>query len=89
MLLPFVDDSARPQDHIVDGARPLGGVVQSKVHRITISSERDAVFDLEGHLGAEVVHQVLADAGKMVNRRYPKLPQLVRGADPRKHQQVG
>ena len=89
VLLPFVHDSAGPQEHVVDSAGPLGRVVQSKVHRITISSERDAVFDLEGHLGAKVVHQVLADAGKMVNRRYPKLPQVVGGADPRKHQQVG
>src|SRR6516162_5674666 len=44
MLLPFVDDSAGPQEHIVDSARSLGGVVQRKVHGITISSERDAVL---------------------------------------------
>ena len=51
--------------------------------------EGDAVFDLEGHLGAEVVHQVLADAGEMTNRWYPELPQLVLGADAREHQQMG
>ena len=63
--------------------------MQSKVHCITISSERNAVFDLKGHLGAEVVHQVLADTRKMMNRLYPRLPQVVLGADAREHQQLG
>src|SRR5215469_3933913 len=34
MLLPFVDDGAGPQDHVVDGARPCGGAVQGKVHGV-------------------------------------------------------
>src|ERR1700730_10453467 len=58
------------------------------MRRIAMGSEGDAVLDLEGHLGAEVVHQVLADAGKMTNHRYAKLLQLVRRADARQHQQV-
>ena len=54
-----------------------------------MSLERNAVLDLEGHLGAEVVPEVLADAGEMTNRRYAELPQMVLGADAREHQQVG
>jgi hypothetical protein len=54
-----------------------------------MSSEGDAVFDLEGHLRADVVTEVLADAQKMTNGGYAKLLQLVLGADPRKHQQMG
>src|SRR5436309_13665575 len=56
--------------HVVDGPRPCGGVVQSKVRCVARSSKRDAVVDLERRLGAEVVPEALADAGEMtVNRR--------------------
>src|SRR5271169_6965430 len=87
-LSPWVDDRAGPQHHIVDGARPFGGVVQSKMRRIGMHLERDAVLDLEGRLGAKVVHQVPADAGEMMDRRYPELLQMLLGADAREHQQV-
>src|SRR6201981_680192 len=53
-----------------------------------MSSERDAVFDLERHLGAEVVREVLADPGEMMNHGYAKLLQLVPGADAREHQEM-
>src|SRR6266852_8686441 len=87
-LLPFVDRRTGPQHHIVDSARPLGGVVQGEMRCIAMSSEGDAVFDLEGHLGAEVVHKVLADTGEMTKRLYPELLQLVLRADAREHEQV-
>jgi hypothetical protein len=48
---------------------------------ITLSGEGDAVFDLERHLGAEMVPEVLADAGEMTNDGYAKLLQLVLRAD--------
>src|SRR5689334_13403186 len=53
-----------------------------------MSSERDAVFDLERHLGAEMVPEVLADPGEMTNHGYAKLLQLVLGANTREHQQM-
>src|SRR5580704_11844940 len=87
-LLPFVDDRAGPQHHIVDGARPFGGVVQTEMRCIAMCSQGDAVFDLEGRLCAEVVHQVLADARKMTNHGYPELLQVVFRADAGEHQQV-
>jgi hypothetical protein len=59
------------------------------MHRIGSSSEGDAFFDLEGHLGAEVIPEVLSDAGEMMNRGYPTWLQLVLGADAREHEQVG
>ena len=59
------------------------------MHRIAMRLERDAVLDLEGRLGAEVVPKVLADAREMTNHGYPELPQLVLGADAREHQQLG
>ena len=63
--------------------------METKVHRISRRREGDAVFDLEGQLGAEVVPEVLADAGEMMHRGYPKLLKLVLGADAREHEQVG
>src|SRR6202040_1815333 len=54
-----------------------------------MSGEGDAVFDLEGHLRAEVVPEVLADAREMTNGGYARLLQLVLGADAREHQQMG
>jgi hypothetical protein len=73
-LLPCVDDRAGLQHHIVDGARACGGLVQREVSCIAMmASEGDAVFDLEGRLGTEVVHQVLADARKMTNHGCPEL----------------
>src|SRR5271163_4269373 len=54
-----------------------------------MSGKGDAVFDLERHLGAEVVPEVLADAREMTNNGYAKLLQLVLGANAREHQQVG
>lgn len=62
--------------------------MQGKMRRIAMRSERDAVFDLEGGLGAEVIHQILADAGEMTNRGYPKLPQMLLGANAREHEQM-
>ena len=59
------------------------------MHRIDTRSERDAVFDLESHLGAEVVHEVLSDAGELVHEGYPKLLQMALGANAREHEQVG
>jgi hypothetical protein len=59
------------------------------VHCIGGSREGDAVFDLEGHLGAEVVHEVLSDAGELTNRGYPEVLQVVLGANAREHEQVG
>ena len=53
-----------------------------------MASEGDGVFDLEGRLGAEVVHQVLADARKMTNHGYPELLQVVFRAYAGEHQQV-
>jgi hypothetical protein len=55
------------------------------VHRIGSHREGDAVFDLEVQLGAEVVPEILADAGEMLHRGDPKGLQLVRGADAREH----
>src|SRR5215831_12494701 len=66
-LLPCVDHRGGPQHHVVDGAGPFGGVVETKVHRIDTRSESDAILDLEGHLGAEVVHEVLAYAGELMH----------------------
>src|SRR5690349_11164917 len=51
-------------------------------------SERDAVFDLEHHLRAEMIPEVLADPGEMTNHGYAKLLQLVLGANAREHQQM-
>jgi hypothetical protein len=53
-----------------------------------MSSYGNAVFHLEGHLGAEVVPEVLAYAGEMTDRVYPKLQQLVLRPDAR-DEQVG
>ena len=53
-----------------------------------MASKGDAVFDLEGRLGTEVVHQVLADARKMTNHGCPELLEVVFSADAGKHQQV-
>src|SRR5262245_185253 len=76
-LLPFVDNRAGPQHHVIAGTGPFRRVVEAKVHRIDISCEGDAVFDLEGQLSAEVVPEVLADAGEMMHRGYPKVLQVV------------
>src|SRR5919198_1630540 len=54
-LLPLVDHGAGSEHHVVAGAGPLGGVVKTKVYRIGMSREGDAVFDLEGQLGTEMV----------------------------------
>src|SRR4029077_19914562 len=63
--------------------------MEGKVNCIAmVASESDAVFDLECRLGAEVVHQVVADARKGTNHGYPELLQVVLGADAREHQQV-
>jgi hypothetical protein len=78
--LAFVDDRTASQHQIVDCARPFGGVVQTEMHGVAVSRKAHAVFDLEGRLGAEVVHEVLAGAGEMINRGDPELPQLVLGS---------
>jgi hypothetical protein len=51
------------------------------VHRIGRRREGDAIFDLEGQLGAEVIPEVLADAREMLHDGDPKGLQVVRGAD--------
>ena len=57
--------------------------MQTKVHRIDIAVEGQSVFDLEGNLGAQMVHQVLPHAGQIMNDRYTEPLKLVLGADPR------
>ena len=44
--------------------------------------ERDAVPDLEGHLGTEVIPKILAHAGKMANGFDPELPEAFRQHNP-------
>jgi len=51
--------------------------MQTEVYGIDIRMEGDAVFDLEGHLGAEVIPQVLSDARELTHDGYPKWLQLV------------
>src|SRR5712691_13359079 len=59
------------------------------MNRIGIRMEGDAVFDLESHLGAEMIPEVLSYTRELMNDGYPKWLQLVFGADTREHEQLG
>jgi hypothetical protein len=43
--------------------------VQSEVHCIAMSSKGNAVFDLERHLGGEMIPEILAHAGEIAERQ--------------------
>jgi len=62
--------------------------MEAKVHRINMGREDAAVFDLEGNLGAEVIPQILADAGALAHDGNVQLLQLVLGANARQHEQL-